>query len=240
MREAHKGWPGRWGDQGRLEFWKQQETKVNLSSSNSNYRHQLQVEDHYYVLAFTAPKSTVLCVVAQSCPTLYDPMDCSPPGFSVRGDSPGKYTGMGCHALLQGIFPTQGLDPGLPHCRQSLYRLNHQGSPRILEWVAYPFSRGSSRPRNWTRVSCIAGRFFTSWATWKAPKSSAQRQNWNCCRGSYWYPCLQRQYQAQGTTVGTGDGAWTRHTGTLPPENWQPSRKKWHQSVYNHGYTMIK
>ena len=148
MREAHKGWPGRWGDQGRLEFWKQQETKVNLSSSNSNYRHQLQVEDHYYVLAFTAPKSTVLCVVAQSCPTLYDPMACSPPGFSVRGDSPGKYTGMGCHALLQGIFPTQGLDPGLPHCRQSLYCLNHQGSPRILEWVAYPFSRGSSRPRN--------------------------------------------------------------------------------------------
>ena len=148
MREAHKGWPGRWGDQGRLEFWKQQETKVDLSSSNSNYRHQLQVEDHYYVLAFTAPKSIVLCVVAQPCPTLYDPMDCSPPGFSVRGDSPGKYTGMGCHALLQGIFPTQGLDPGLPHCRQSLYRLNHQGSPRILEWVAYPFSRGSSRPRN--------------------------------------------------------------------------------------------
>ena len=148
MREAHKGWPGRWGDQGRLEFWKQQETKVDLSSSNSNYRHQLQVEDHYYVLAFNAPKSIVLCIVAQSCPTLYDPTDCSPPGFSVRGDSSGKYTGMGCHALLQGIFPTQGLDPGLPHCRQSLYCLNHQGSPRILEWVAYPFSRGSSRPRN--------------------------------------------------------------------------------------------
>ena len=50
--------------------------------------------------------------------------------------------------LLQGIFPSQGLNPGLPHCRQVLYQLCHKGSPRILEWVAYPFSSGSSRPRN--------------------------------------------------------------------------------------------
>ena len=64
----------------------------------------------------------VLCLVAwkkvkvKSCPTLCDPMDCSPPGSSVHGDSPGKNTGVGCHALLQGIFPTQGSNPGLPHC----------------------------------------------------------------------------------------------------------------------------
>ena len=44
-------------------------------------------------------------------------------------DSPGKSTGMGCHFLLQGIFPTQGSNPGLPHCRQTLYHLSHQGSP---------------------------------------------------------------------------------------------------------------
>ena len=68
----------------------------------------------------------------QSCPTLCDPMNCSPPGSSVRGDSPGKNTGVGCHALLQGIFPTQGLNPDLPQCR-ILYHLNHQGSPSILE-----------------------------------------------------------------------------------------------------------
>ena len=49
----------------------------------------------------------VLCLVAQSCPTLCYPMDCSPPGSSVQGDSPGKNTGMGCYTLLQGIFPTQ-------------------------------------------------------------------------------------------------------------------------------------
>ena len=62
--------------------------------------------------------------------------------------------------LLQGIFPTQGLNPGLPHCRQILYQLNHKGSPGIPEWVAYPFSSGSSSLRNWTGVSCIVGRFF--------------------------------------------------------------------------------
>ena len=45
-------------------------------------------------------------------------------------DSLGKDTGVGCHALLQGIFPTQGLNPGLPHCRRILYHLSHQGSPR--------------------------------------------------------------------------------------------------------------
>ena len=50
----------------------------------------------------------------------------SPPGSSVHGDSLGKNTGVGCHALLQGIFPTQGMNPGLPHCRQILYHLSHQ------------------------------------------------------------------------------------------------------------------
>ena len=69
---------------------------------------------------------------------LCDPMDCNPPGSSVHGDSPGKNTGVGCHALHQGIFPTQGSNPGFPHCRRILYHLSHQGSQRILEWVAYP------------------------------------------------------------------------------------------------------
>ena len=47
----------------------------------------------------------VLCLVAQSCLTLCDLVNCSPPGFSAHGDSPGKNTGVGCHALLQGIKP---------------------------------------------------------------------------------------------------------------------------------------
>ena len=66
-----------------------------------------------------------LCLITQSCLTLCDPMDCSLPASSVRGD-------------LQA---------------------------RILEWVAYPSSRGSSQPRNWTEISCIVDRLFTSWAT---------------------------------------------------------------------------
>ena len=56
-------------------------------------------------------------------------MDYSPLGSSVHGDFPGKTTGVVCHAFLQGIFPTQGSNPGLPHCRQILYCLRHQGSP---------------------------------------------------------------------------------------------------------------
>ena len=67
-------------------------------------------------------------------------------------------------SLLQRIFSTLGLNPGLLHCRWILYQLSHKGSPRILEWVAYPFSSRSSQPRNRTRVSCIAGEFFTNWA----------------------------------------------------------------------------
>ena len=93
---------------------------------------------------------------------LCDPMDCSLLGSPVHGGSSGNNTRVGCHALLEGIFPTRGSSPGLPHCRQILYQLNHQGSPRTLTWVAYSFSRGISWPRNQTRVSCIAGKFFTA------------------------------------------------------------------------------
>ena len=67
----------------------------------------------------------VVCLVSQSCPTLCDPMDCSPPGSSVHGDSRGKNPGVGCHALLQGIFPTQGLNSGRLHCRQILCHKSH-------------------------------------------------------------------------------------------------------------------
>ena len=95
-------------------------------------------------------------------------MACSPPGSSVHGDSPSKSIGVGCHALLQGIFPTQASNSGLLHCKWILYCLSYQESPRILKWVVYPFSRESSWLRNWTGVSCIAGRFFTSWTNREA------------------------------------------------------------------------
>ena len=86
-----------------------------------------------------------------------------PHGIYCSWISPGQNIGVGNLSLLQGIFPTQGLNPGLLHCRQILYQLSHRGSPRILEWVVYPFYSGSSQPRNLTEVSCIAGGFFTNW-----------------------------------------------------------------------------
>ena len=84
--------------------------------------------------------------VCESCSVLSDSLQ--PHGLYSSRNSPDQYTGVGSLFLLQGIFPTQELNPGLPHCRQILYQLGHKGSPRILEWVAYPFSSGSSHPRN--------------------------------------------------------------------------------------------
>ena len=75
-----------------------------------------------------------------------------PHGLYSPWNSPGQSTGVGSLSLLQGIFPTQGWKPGLLYCRQILYQLSHLRNPRILKWVAYPFSRGSFQLRNRTRV----------------------------------------------------------------------------------------
>ena len=80
-----------------------------------------------------------------------------PHGLYSPCNSPGQKTGVGSRSLIQGIFLTRGSNLGLSHFRQLLYQLSHKGSPRILEWVAYPFSSGSFKFRNWTG-------FFTSWA----------------------------------------------------------------------------
>ena len=96
---------------------------------------------------------------ALSCSVVSDSVTPRTTRLRCPWGSPGKNTAAGCHALTQGIFLTQGSNPGLPHGRQILYHLSPQGSPRILEWVAYRFSRASSWPRNQT------GGFFTSWAT---------------------------------------------------------------------------
>ena len=77
----------------------------------------------------------VLCLIAQSCQILGDPMNCSHPGSSVHGHSPGKNTGVVCHALLQGIFLTQVSNQYLLHCRQILYSLSHQGSPSYVMYI---------------------------------------------------------------------------------------------------------
>ena len=91
-----------------------------------------------------------MCSVAQSCPTLCDTTDCPPPGSSFHGDSPGKNTGVGCHDLLQGIFPTQRSNPGLLHCRQILYQLSHQGMTPWTVACQFPLFMGSSRQEYWS------------------------------------------------------------------------------------------
>ena len=127
----------------------------------------LQEFIHSLVLILTLTYQTKFQIlVCESCSVVSNFL--WPHGPYSPWNSPDQNTGVGSLSLLQGIFPTQGSNPGLPHCRRILYQLSHQGSPWILEWVAYPFSSRSSQPRNQTRVSCIAGRFFTSWATREA------------------------------------------------------------------------
>ena len=79
-----------------------------------------------FVLNYFSSLCAVLCLVAQSCLTLCNPKDCSPPGYSVHGDSPGKSTGVDCHALLQETFPTQELSRGLLSIRRILHQLSYQ------------------------------------------------------------------------------------------------------------------
>ena len=99
----------------------------------------MRVISHHYCLISMPHLSSgnyhlpsVLCSVTQSCLILCGLMDCSLPGSSVHGDSPGKNIGLGFHDLLQGIFPTLGSNSGLLHCRWILYHLSHQGSPYHL------------------------------------------------------------------------------------------------------------
>ena len=108
--------------------------------------------------------------VAQSCPALCNLMD-----YTVYGILQARI--LDCRPFPSpGTFSTLGLNPGLPHCMWILYQLSHKGSLRILEWVVYPFSSGSSQSSNRTRISCVAGRFLTSWATGKPQSNSLQLQ----------------------------------------------------------------
>ena len=107
-------------------------TKLKLALTSINFNQILPyvcvIMCHVCVIMCRVCVCLCVCLVAQSCLTLCDPMDCCLPGSSVHGDSPGKNTGVGCHVLLQGIFPTQGSNPVLLHCRQIFYCLSLQGS----------------------------------------------------------------------------------------------------------------
>ena len=147
------------------------------------------------------------------------------PGLYSPWNSLGQNTGVGSLSRLQKIFPTQRANPGLPHCRQILYQLNHKGSLTILEWLAYAFSSGSSRPRNRTGVvSCIAGGFFANWAireahvlrmsqfsdsgkwlTWKTPNTSHLPWNFD---NTKW--CPQEMVKEERKNRDATDAAWNK------------------------------
>ena len=96
----------------------------------------------------------------------------SPPGSSVHRDSPGKNIGVGCHALLQGIFPTQGSKPGLPLCRWILYCLSHQ----LIAWVQLDLKSVNIQPG----VPC--------WSLQQKPtqfKSTVQKKEKKCGKASH-------------------------------------------------------
>ena len=137
---------------------------LNHSLTHSNdFTRERKISKHEWIDILASFLWNDWCVsewvkVTQLHPTL------QPHGLYSPWNSPGQNTGVGSLSLLQQIFPTQGSNPGFLHYRQILYQLSHKGSPRILEWVAYPFFTVFSWPRNRTGVSCIAGGFFTNWA----------------------------------------------------------------------------
>ena len=100
----------------------------------------------YHLNHFKVCSTMRACLVTQSCLTFCNPMDCNPPGSSVHGESSGKNTGVGCHFLLQGIFPTQGLNRHLLHCRgfftpEPLGKLTQYSSVNYLHTVVQQISR---------------------------------------------------------------------------------------------------
>ena len=113
---------------------------------------------YFYFILFFGFVASGIFVPCESCSVMSDPV--WPRRRYSPQNSPGQNTGVGSLSLLQGVFSTQGSSPGLPHCRQILYQLSHQGSPRTLVRVAYSFSSSSFWPRNWTRVSCITGELL--------------------------------------------------------------------------------
>ena len=106
------------------------------------------------------------CLVSQPCLTLCDPMDCQR-GSSVHGHFSGKNTGVGCHALLRGIFLTQGLNTGLMYCRWVLYQLRYQAmvhgvakSQTRLKCLTYKHASHQQKKKNHTIISIDAEKTF--------------------------------------------------------------------------------
>ena len=177
-------------------------------------------------------------------------MDLSLSGSSVYGESPGRNTGVGCHSLLQGIFPTQGLNPDLPHCRWILYRLSHHGGPvpDTEPWIPWSFlgdkSILCSKQGNscWTsrslhhggwspggpNPSYKVGTFWTSlvvrWLRIQAPKAGGPGSIPSQGTRSHMWQLRVHMLQLKITQAATKDS-------TSPPQSWKilhAATKTWH------------
>ena len=146
-------------DQGTsmVEFWwnsssELQTTNQSLDSSSVSSRGSL-ASFCYAVLSHSVPSNSLR------------PHGLQPARILCPWDSPGKNTGVGCQFHLQGIFPTQGSNPGFLHCRLILLTTKPPGKSKNTGVSSLSLLWGPCWPRNRTRDSCMVGRFFTSWAT---------------------------------------------------------------------------
>ena len=131
------------------QYWSRLPSQSRGSSQPRNRTHIFCIASKFFTTDPSRKPICNMCLIAQLCLTVYDPMDCSLQGTSVQGDSPGKNTGMGCHFLLQGIIQIQGSNPGLLHGGQILYHLSHQGSLiwhiKVLKFVLIFLSKSKNK-----------------------------------------------------------------------------------------------
>ena len=125
-------------------------------------------------MRFTTCRTKLLAISrsqSENCSFVFDSL--WPHGLYNPWNPPGQNTRVGSLSLLQGIFPTQGSNPGLLHCRQILYQLSHQGETQEYTGVgSLSFLWQMSLTQESTGVSCISGGFFINWAMREAPKAT--------------------------------------------------------------------
>ena len=129
-------------------------SQINIIFSERQFLHKFEKSMNLIPLFFFNLSKVNISSVQFSHSVVSDslqPHGLQPTRFLCPWNFPGKNTGVGSHSLLQGILPTQWSNRITRGW--ILYHLSHQGSPTIMDWVAYPFSSGSFRPRNWTQES---------------------------------------------------------------------------------------